>query len=160
MTAAGEEGERMKPGKVRPLALCVIRDGERILVQEGYDPAKGQTFYRALGGGIEFGERSQHAAAREIREELGAEVTDLEFLATLESVFVFDGLPGHEIALVYMGRFADPALNARPILTGAEGDGTPLIAVWKRLDELSAGTSPPLYPEGLLELLSEDLGEM
>ncbi len=150
----------MKPGKVRPLALCVIRDGERILVQEGYDPAKEQTFYRALGGGIEFGERSQHAAAREIREELGAEVTDLEFLATIESVFVFDGLPGHEIALVYCGRFADPALNAQPILTGAEEDGTPITAVWKRLDTFGADTSPPLYPEGLLELLTEDVGEM
>ena len=87
-------------------------------------------------------------------------MTDLEFLATIESVFVFDGLPGHEIALVYCGRFADPALNAQPILTGAEEDGTPITAVWKRLDTFGADTSPPLYPEGLLELLTEDVGEM
>jgi 8-oxo-dGTP pyrophosphatase MutT (NUDIX family) len=157
--SAATEGVQLKPGKVRPMALCVIRDRDRILVQEGYDPSKEQTFYRALGGGIEFGERSQHAAAREIREELGAEVTDLEFLATIESVFVFDGLPGHEIALIYAGRFADPSLNAQPVLTGAEGDGAPITAVWKRLDEFGPGR-PPLYPDGLLELLTEDESEM
>ncbi|HEU5438681.1 MAG TPA: NUDIX domain-containing protein, partial [Ktedonobacterales bacterium] len=87
----------MKAGKVRAIALCVFRDGDRVLVQEGYDPSKDETFYRALGGTIEFGERSQQTVARELQEEIGAEVQDLEFLATIESVFTFDGLPGHEI---------------------------------------------------------------
>ncbi|HEV2459170.1 MAG TPA: NUDIX hydrolase [Ktedonobacterales bacterium] len=144
----------MKPGKVRPLALCVFRDGDRILVQEGYDPSKNQTFYRALGGAIEFGERSQDTVAREIREEIDAKVTDLEFLATIESVFDFDGLHGHEICLVYDGRLADPALYRRERIVGAGGDGKPIIAVWVPLDAFRHGTYP-LYPDGLLELLDQ-----
>jgi ADP-ribose pyrophosphatase YjhB (NUDIX family) len=144
----------MKPGKVRPLALCVFRDGDRILVQEGYDPSKNQTFYRALGGAIEFGERSDQTVARELREEIGTEVTDLEFLATIESVFVFDGLHGHEICLVYEGALADPALYRRERIVEAGGDGKPIIAVWVPLNTFRHGTYP-LYPDGLLELLDQ-----
>jgi 8-oxo-dGTP pyrophosphatase MutT (NUDIX family) len=44
---------------------------------EAFDPVKGETFYRPLGGGVEFGETSA-AAAREIREEVSADVTDTE----------------------------------------------------------------------------------
>jgi 8-oxo-dGTP pyrophosphatase MutT (NUDIX family) len=144
----------MKPGKVRPLALCVFRDGDRILVQEGYDPSKNQTFYRLLCGAIEFGERSQDTVARELREEIGARATDLEFLATIESVFTFDGLLGHEICLVYKGALADLSLYRRERIIGAGGGGKPIIAVWVPLDAFRQGTYP-LYPDGLLELLTE-----
>ena len=144
----------MKTGQVRAIALGVIRDGDRVLLLEGYDPSKRETFYRPLGGGIEFGERSQETVRRELREEIGVEVTDLEFLATIESVFTFDGLAGHEIALIYSTRLADPALCRQPVITGAEPDGTPITAVWKPLDDFRAGRDP-LYPDGLLELLDE-----
>ena len=144
----------MKTGQVRAIALGVIRDGDRVLVLEGYDPSTRQTFYRPLGGTIEFGERSQETVRRELREEIGVEVTDLEFLATIESVVTFDGLAGHEIALVYSARLADPALYQQPVITGAEPDGNPITAVWKPLDDFRAGRDP-LYPDGLLELLDE-----
>ncbi len=45
-----------KKKRVRPLAICVFRHHDRILVMEGYDPVKKEHFYRPLGGGIEFGE--------------------------------------------------------------------------------------------------------
>lgn len=145
----------MNTGQVRAIALGIIRDGERVLLLEGYDPSKRQTFYRPLGGGIEFGERSQETVRRELREEIGVEVTDLEFVATIESVFTFDGLTGHEIALIYTARPADRALTQRAIISGAEPDGTPITAVWRSLDDLHAG-GDPLYPEGLLELLLDE----
>jgi len=43
------------PNQIRPLAIYLFRDGDRILVGEGNDPVKRETFYRPLGGGIEFG---------------------------------------------------------------------------------------------------------
>lgn len=46
----------MKPQTIRPLAICVFRHAGRILVAEGTDEVKGETFYRPLGGAIEFGE--------------------------------------------------------------------------------------------------------
>lgn len=85
----------MKPGKVRPLAICVFRRGDSILVAEGHDRVKRQTFYRPLGGRIEFGERAAETVARELREEIQQEVRDLRYLGTLENIFTYEGQPGN-----------------------------------------------------------------
>ena len=39
------------PEQIRGVAIGVVHRGEEILVFEGYDPSKGQTFFRPLGGG-------------------------------------------------------------------------------------------------------------
>ena len=92
--------------------------------------------------------------AREIREELGVEVRDIRYLGALENTFQYNGRSGHEIVLVYDGAFADGSLYEREDLTGYEGEERePFRAVWVRLSELGAN-APPLYPDGLLDLLS------
>ncbi|MFH0792658.1 MAG: NUDIX hydrolase [bacterium] len=133
--------------QIRPLAICIFRDGDRILVGEGYDPVKRETFYRPLGGGIEFGERAGQTIQREVREEIGAEVVSLQYLFTLENIFMFNGETGHEIVMVYDGQLVDEALYAQEMIEGREFDGfrqAPLKAVWKRIEEF--GPLSPLYP--------------
>jgi len=71
--------------QIRPLAICVFSNKDRILVFEGYDPIKNQSFYRPLGGGIEFGEYGEEAVRREIMEELHTKIKDLSFLACLRT---------------------------------------------------------------------------
>ncbi len=137
--------------QVRPLAVCIFRDGDRILVGVGDDPKKQEQFYRPLGGGIEFGERAEETIRRELREEIGAEVESLQYLFTLENIFTFDGESGHEIVMVFDGRLRDAQLYARTEIEGGEFDRfrqAPLKAVWMRLDEF--GPLAPLYPDGLL----------
>jgi 8-oxo-dGTP pyrophosphatase MutT (NUDIX family) len=136
--------------RIRPLAICVFSHRGRILAAEGYDPIKRQTFYRPLGGGIEFGERSTETLRRELREEINAEIKDLRYLGTLENLFIFNGERGHEIVQVYDGAFVDASLYERERIEGE--DGIPFVAVWKSLDEFGHG-QPPLYPDGLTELL-------
>ena len=58
---------------IRPLALAVVRRDEELLLAEHYDSAEEYTFYRPIGGGIEFGEHSRDAVRREFREELDVE---------------------------------------------------------------------------------------
>ena len=87
----------MPPKRIRPLAICVFHRNGRIIVNKSYDPVKHETFYRPLGGGIEFGETSAQAVEREIEEEIGAKVTKLQLLGTLENIFTYLGDPGHEI---------------------------------------------------------------
>jgi 8-oxo-dGTP pyrophosphatase MutT (NUDIX family) len=142
----------MKKNKIRALAICIFRNGDKILVFEGYDPKKDQTFYRPLGGGIKFGERSDETVCREIKEELGEEVTNLCYLGTLENIFVFNGIPGHEIVQVYDGRLVNSKMYEQAEMSGAEADGDQFKALWKRLEEFNLQT--PLYPDGLLEMLS------
>ncbi|MHC5056548.1 MAG: NUDIX hydrolase [Planctomycetota bacterium] len=143
----------MKPGVIRVIAVCVFRQGNAILVEEGRDPTKGETFYRPLGGEVEFGEPSRDAAAREVREEIGAEVRDARFLGAIESIFTFDGEPGHEIMIVYEADLEDESLYAREVIEGRESQGEPITARWMPLEGFEREGAPPLYPEGLIGLL-------
>jgi 8-oxo-dGTP pyrophosphatase MutT (NUDIX family) len=145
----------MIPHRIRPLAICVFRHQERILAVIGYDRVKHETFYRPLGGGIEFGEHSADTLVREVREELGAEVSNLRFLGSLENIFTFNGRRGHEIVQVYDGTFTDPALYEQPRLDVIEDNGMRFTAEWKPLVFFQDGGAP-LYPDGLLNLLEQD----
>ena len=149
-----------KKQRIRTKALCVFRNGEKILVYERYDPAKGKRFYRPIGGGIDFGELSREAMVREVREELSADVTDVRFLGVLENVFTYVGRRGHEIVLMYDARFEDESFYEQPSLEAYEkSNDRHFEATWKSLAYFRSADSPPLYPNGLLELLSKKYGD-
>ena len=142
--------------KIRPLAICVFRHNDCILVAEGYDPLKQQTFYRPLGGGIEFGERSEDTVRRELMEEVRADVGDLWYLGTLENIFVFNGTPGHEIVQVYDGVLKESGLYDQAVIVGEEAEISEAFkAVWMSLNEFGEGKAI-LYPTGLLEMLMSE----
>ena len=141
--------------QIRPIAICVFSKDDRILVFEGYDPSKKETFYRPLGGGIEFGESSEETVRREMMEEINAEVGELRYLGTLENIFTFDGAIGHEIVQVYDGALKESGLYEHVVIIGHEaGVEESFKAMWKSLDEFGAGKSI-LYPDGLLKLLKK-----
>ena len=145
---------KSKKRRIRPLALCVFRREDKIFVSRGYDSHTGETFYRSVGGRIEFGERGAETVAREVREEIDAEVADLVYLGTLENIFTYEGEPHHEIIMIYDGRFSDPAMNRDEISVTGVDDGDILYeGSWKCLDFFRDQDAPPLYPEGLLDLL-------
>ena len=142
--------------QIRPLAICLFSNKNRILVAEGYDPIKGETFYRPLGGGIEFGERSEETICRELMEEIGVELKQdtLKYLGAVENIFTFNGIPGHEIVLVYDGALEDSRLYDQAVIIGKEANGEEIRAMWKNLDEFGVGKFI-LYPDGLLEMLGK-----
>lgn len=134
----------------RPLAVAILQRRDEILVFPVPDPVKNVTGYRPPGGTIEFQERGSAAAVREIREELGVEVVEPEYVGTLENIFEWLGRPGHELVRVYRVRFADPSLYERPSFECVEANGVPFRCIWK---PVSAFDREPLYPDGLRELL-------
>ena len=142
----------MSQKQIRPIAICVFRHQNRILVFEAHDHINNETFYRPLGGAIEFGEHSSIAVEREIKEEIGAEICNLSFLGSIENIFDCDSKPGHEFVQVYEAEFVDPEFYQRESFPGFEDDGSEFIVVWKDIEFFKNGTAP-LYPTGLLELL-------
>ena len=139
-------------GYIRAIAICVFRNRNRILVSDGYDPTKDEVFYRPPGGRIEFGEPSAVALRREMKEELGVEISDLEVLGVLENLFTFDGQTGHEVVFVYDAKLKDKSLYELNSFSGTESDGTTFNAIWLDIDSVGPET-PPVYPDGLIEML-------
>jgi 8-oxo-dGTP pyrophosphatase MutT (NUDIX family) len=138
--------------QIRPIALCVFHNNNRILVFEGYDKVKDEIFYRPLGGGIEFGERGQDAVHRELKEELNVDISDLKYLGILENIYTFNGGSYHEVVMVYDGTLIESGLYEQDMILGKEANGDEIRAMWKALDEFGEGKSI-LYPPGLMEIL-------
>lgn len=143
----------MASSSVRTIALCILRRGEDILVQESYDSRKEELFYRPPGGGIEFGEYSWDAVRREMKEELSIDLQSITFMGTLESIFEYEGRQGHEVVFLFGGESSGDFVNRLDSLVGIESDGTSYKAKWMPLSEFQKGKKI-LYPDGLLDMLS------
>jgi ADP-ribose pyrophosphatase YjhB (NUDIX family) len=135
---------------IRPIAVAVPRRGEDLLVFEYHDSTKGETFYRPLGGGIDFGETADVAVRRELREELDVELLDVRLLGVLENLFHAFGRDGHEIVFVYDCRLADRSVYERDTV-GEILDDAGTKVMWRPLSSFHKGS--PLYPAGLADML-------
>jgi ADP-ribose pyrophosphatase YjhB (NUDIX family) len=136
---------------IRAIAVVAFRRGDMVLLCRGYDSVKRRAFFRAPGGGIEFGETAMQAARREIREEFGLEASRLLHLGTLENLFTHEGVAGHEVVFVFEAPWPQDAGGA-DVVHGVESDGAAFAAHWFRIDEL-----PPhdgeVVPGGFLDLV-------
>lgn len=142
----------MKPGRIRVLALGWITDGDRVFVAEGYDEVKHDYFYRALGGGVDFGETSVEALKREFQEEIQAELTQIEYLTCIENIFVCHGKPGHELIQLYRCDFADPKFYQIDKMDFSEGEDKHQ-ALWVEIERFKSGELR-LVPDVCLQYLS------
>jgi 8-oxo-dGTP pyrophosphatase MutT (NUDIX family) len=135
--------------KIRVIVLGLIRSGDRIFVAECEDPVKQDIFYRALGGGVEFGERSIDALQREFREEIQAELTNIKYLACLENLFIYNGKAGHELIQLYQCDFVDSKFYELESLDFAEDCGN-FTAFWMPIERFRSGELR-LVPEKFIE---------
>ena len=138
-------------GKIRVLALGIIRDEDRLFISQGFDPVKQETFYRAMGGGVDFGETSLEALKREFQEEINAEVTNIKYLGCIENIFVYNGNPGHEIIQLYQCDFVDPKFYQLEQITFTEGKRKK-TALWVKLDRCRS-RELRVVPEQFLDYL-------
>ena len=70
---------------------------------------------------------------------------------TIENIFTYLGVAGHELVRVYAAHFADRQLYAQDRFDCVEANGVKFTCIWKSIADFRAGE--PLYPEGLLELI-------
>ncbi|MBD1921033.1 NUDIX hydrolase [Microcoleus sp. FACHB-831] len=141
-----------KQGEIRVLALGIIQDGDRIFISQGYDPVKQKTFYRAMGGGVDFGETSLQALKREFQEEIQAELTNIKYLGCQENLFVFNGKQGHEILQIFKCDFVDQKFYQLESLTFAEGERKK-TALWVNIERFKSGELL-LVPEQFLDFIT------
>jgi ADP-ribose pyrophosphatase YjhB (NUDIX family) len=142
------------PGVIRPCAFAFVREGNRLLLARMIDPDDGSTYFRPLGGGIDFGENGEEAVRREFQEELGVELGAIRDIGFLENLFEMGGEAYHELCLIFV---AEP--DGWPIdrfdgyvVPESVGPAANETAVVRTFDEIDA--TFPLYPEGVLELVA------
>jgi 8-oxo-dGTP pyrophosphatase MutT (NUDIX family) len=141
--------------RIRIVALALVRHGDRILVEQGRDEVKDETFFRLLGGTVDFGEASADTVRRELREELGAEVDVDRLVATIENLFTYKGEAAHEICLVYACSLQDERLCALDEWDAREETPGGVVihpVSWRAIDSFGPGGGT-LYPVELRELL-------
>ena len=90
-------------------AVVFNERGEILLIKRGKRPHYGR--WMVPGGSLEWGERLEEAAIREVREETGIEIVIDAFVATIEAI-----TPGdegfHYVIMDYAGRAIGGTLQA------------------------------------------------
>ena len=134
-------------GKIRTLAIAVIRKNGKVLAMRGFDDIKKQTFYRLPGGGIEFGETSEDALHREMKEEIGTDINIHDQIGVFENIFEFNGKKGHEIVIAYNASLPENLENHDKIaMIESEFEG-------KYMEFISPDDVYPIFPDGIIKKL-------
>lgn len=129
--------------EIRPIALGLAIKNNKLLVSEGFDKVKNETFYRCLGGGIEFLEKSEEALKREFLEEINIDITVKDFLGISENIFTYQGKKAHELILFYSIDISDD--NYQEEYKVIDDHGV-TIAKWIDVEEFK-NKNKILYPE-------------
>ncbi|MFS0727647.1 NUDIX hydrolase [Paenibacillus sp. 1P07SE] len=138
--------------KIRTVSLCLIRKNDLILVEETYDSAVNKTFYRPIGGTVEYGESSKLAVIREVKEEINAEITEPRLLFVIENLFTYLNQLGHEVDFIYEAELLDRTFYDKNEIEGKEGTER-YKAIWKPVEDFIGNEEIKLVPDGLLQLL-------
>ncbi len=138
--------------RIRPMVLTIIQRNDEILVFKGQNLVNGEPRYRPLGGGIDFGEKSHEAVAREMMEEISVEVENIEFLDVIESLFHSqDGTPRHHIIFLYRAVFTDKSNYDIEEFEIIEDYFTErVVAEWKPIESFKNGDAI-LHPKSILK---------
>ena len=124
--------------------MCVFQHNGKTLASKGFDKNKNETFYRLVGGSLEFGETTLDGVKREIKEELGCEIQNLLFVKVIENIFIYEGKPGHDIVFVYRGELANRELYKKEKIHIVEPHGE-FDAEWVSVSAILSGKTI-LYP--------------
>ena len=91
---------------------------------------------------------------REIHEELGQPIKDVQLLSVVENIFEFEGRTGHEIIFLYNAVFVNEAMYSMNLIHGVEeGLDTPLTGSWVSIDDVKHGRVV-LYPAAIRPLVA------
>jgi ADP-ribose pyrophosphatase YjhB (NUDIX family) len=137
--------------KIRPIAISIIRNKDKMLVYERQDDVTGKNFYRLVGGGIEFGELSDIALKREFHEELSLDIKNIKLISIFENIFTFNSKEMHEIVFLYESNFVDTSIYNKNIINGLEGDRA-FKAIWISITDFS-NRRYKIYPEEIISYL-------
>lgn len=118
---------------------AVVRRGDHVLTCR----FEGEAWSFLPGGRVAAGEPSEAALRRELREELGVDVTVVRPLFLVENFFELEGRTFHELGVYFLVSLPDEALGETRAVVEA---GRSLSFEWRPLAGIEGGD---LQPRGL-----------
>lgn len=115
-------------------ALCIVKQGTKLLVSRDYDSVKKHYYFRPLGGSVDYLELSEDTVRREFMEELGVTLTNIKYLGTIENIFTMNGTDYHEIDFIYEGDIKEKEIYGKSEIEFIEG-GKKSLAMWVEYNE-------------------------
>lgn len=127
---------------------AIIEKNGRFLFAEN----DGMDFLYTVGGRVRFGETTEEAILREVREELGVQLEIDHLVLIMEDFFTGDtkaslGKPVHELDFFYALKVSE---DFDPHTASITDDNHPERLVWAALD-----TPKPIVPAALKNALAE-----
>ena len=90
---------------------------DKILVYKVIDSFDNKSFYRLIGGHIEFGEPASSALKREFKEEVDQDIEIVSHLESFENIFFYKGKTKHEFLSLFKVKFIDKSIYDKDKLT-------------------------------------------
>ena len=93
-------------------AFIVNDNDEMLVVRRAKEPAKGTL--DLPGGFVDMGETVEEGMVREIKEETGLDITNIQYLFSSPNVYVYSGMGVHTLDMDYLARVhgSVPAIKA------------------------------------------------
>ena len=115
------------------VAGLLVHDEKLLIMQD-----KGQAYYYVPGGRIKMNEKSEDAVKREVKEELGIEVSVNRMLWVNENFFKEETVQEqfHEICFFYLLELKDREILKRGKEFEVDENGKIHTYYWKSLDEI------------------------
>ncbi|MEA2681705.1 MAG: hypothetical protein QOK05_33 [Chloroflexota bacterium] len=135
--------------------MVVLDPDNRVLLFNWANRKKGTNWWATPGGGLEAGEKSMDAARRELREEAGIEVEDVEGPLWRSSHFFRSG---EDLMLQYETFFLARVPDDTVSTTGFDSFEAEIALGhrWWPLSEMES-TTEAIYPRGLAKLVGDVL---
>ena len=118
---------------VRPtvgVGAVIFRGDDVLLIRRGKEPFLGM--WSIPGGRLQFGESLETAVRREVREETGLEMTQVEFLGVFEALPEEVGGAAHMVLIDYMAEWA----GGEPV-AGDDAAAAEFVSIDEAMERLS-----------------------
>ena len=139
-----------------PIIQCVsiglIKNKSNILVYEVADKVSHDSFFRLIGGHIEFGESAVEALKREFKEEINEDIINLNPLGVFENIFFYNGRQQHEFVSLFSCNLANKEIYNKEEIVGHEGPDRTFNAFWMNINQFK-NNKKILFPDQILNYI-------
>ena len=137
---------------IQCVSIGLISNKSDLLVYQVTDQVSNNSFFRLIGGHIEFGESAVEALKREFKEEIDQEIININSLGVFENIFFYKGKEQHEFVSLFSCDFSNKEMYKKKEIIGYEGPSRTFNARWIDINQFK-NNHKILYPDQILKYI-------